>query len=207
MLIATAAKILEIPLVFDAYQWAVRSPDSHRRFIDDYVRPLPGERILDVGCGTGACRRVLPADVDYLGIDINAAYISHARLAHAGRGNFQVADATGEGFQPDGRFDRAFASGVLHHLPDPEVTALIRNVLGKLRPGGTFTTIDPCFVDGQHPFARFLARHDRGRYVRHADRWVALIAPLGTAAFTIVHDMLRVPYSQVITQITAPEEL
>jgi SAM-dependent methyltransferase len=37
---------------------------------------------------------------------------------------------------PDGHFDLIFSLGVLHHLPDTE--GAIRNLIGKLNPGGTF---------------------------------------------------------------------
>jgi SAM-dependent methyltransferase len=37
---------------------------------------------------------------------------------------------------PDGHFDLIFSLGVLHHLPDTE--GAIRNLVGKLSPGGTF---------------------------------------------------------------------
>jgi SAM-dependent methyltransferase len=49
--------------------------------------------VLDVGCGPGT-NSAFFARQRYVGLDINPAYIEHARHEHAGE--FLVADATGE---------------------------------------------------------------------------------------------------------------
>lgn len=201
MLMTAAKTVLAVPAVFNLYQWLVGAPDCHRRFLAEHVRPQRGERILDIGCGTGASLRFLPAGIDYVGIDISEAYIAHARRLHAGRGTFVAADATRVDFRLEGRFDRAFAFGVLHHLGDREASMLLGNVMAALAPKGSITTIDPCFVDGQHPVAHFLARHDRGGSVRRPEQLQSLFSAIGQPDIAVVHDMLRVPYSQVIARI------
>src|ERR1019366_8940748 len=43
----------------------------------------------------------------------------------------------------EGRFDVAIAIFFLHHLPDPELAALPRQVAQQLTPGGIFYSLDP----------------------------------------------------------------
>ena len=42
-----------------------------RRLVDEYVRPAPGTRLLDIGCGTGAILEHVPAGVAYHGFDLS----------------------------------------------------------------------------------------------------------------------------------------
>lgn len=45
-----------------------------------------------------------------------------------------------------------------------------------LEPGGSFLTGDPCYLDGQSRLERFVTSCDRGRFVRHAERYRELLA-------------------------------
>jgi len=54
MLMELAKKALASPGVFGTYQSLIGAPGCHRRFIHEMVRPIRGERILDIGCGVGA---------------------------------------------------------------------------------------------------------------------------------------------------------
>ncbi len=93
-----------------------------------------GERVLDVGCGTGflaaGIRRGRP-DVNVVGSDLSAGMLDRAR--HAGAWPLLQADATGLPVRA-GSFDLVVARGVLHHLPD--VTAALSEWRRVLRPGG-----------------------------------------------------------------------
>ena len=97
-------------------------------------RLAPGERVLDVGCGTGflaaGIRRARP-HVDVLGSDLSAGMLSRARAA--GAEPLVQADATRLPVR-DGSLDLVVARGVLHHLPD--VTAALAEWRRALRPGG-----------------------------------------------------------------------
>ena len=55
---------------------------------------------------------------------------------------------------PDG-FDVAYSSYALHHLGPPEKTALIRDVLSLLRPGGWFVNADIIVAEAPEVEARF----------------------------------------------------
>ena len=201
MLMELAKKALASPVVFDTYQSLVGAPECHRRFIHDMVTPVPGERVLDVGCGVGASLRYIPASIDYLGIDISEAYISKAKADYGHRGTFICADITTLDAGVLGTFDRAFCFGVLHHLSDAMVAQAVRFVRRVVKPGGIFVSIDPCRVPGQRAVARLIIDHDRGEYIRDPGGFQRIVSDLGQVHTKIYSDLLRIPYTQIVMRV------
>ena len=64
-----ANKLLASPAAYDFSQWLVGARHCHARFMSEMVRPVFGERVLDIGCGVGACLTDVPDGVEYVGID------------------------------------------------------------------------------------------------------------------------------------------
>lgn len=46
------------------------------------ARLKPGDRVLDMGCGSGRLYRGIPAQVDYVGLDISLGMLREAALEH-----------------------------------------------------------------------------------------------------------------------------
>ena len=97
----------------------------------------PGERVLDVGCGTGSLRSTLaarPEPAAIIGIDIAAPYVAYAAARSADpRLSFATGDAVALDF-PDASFDRCFSLLALNFMSDPiRALAAMRRVT---RPGG-----------------------------------------------------------------------
>lgn len=107
----------------------------------DLLAPRPGERILDVGCGSGPTTvrlaELVGPDGSVVGVDISAAMIeaARARAAASGLGNVElrVADAQVDDLG-DATFDAAFSRFGVMFFADPP--AAFANVLRALRPGG-----------------------------------------------------------------------
>jgi SAM-dependent methyltransferase len=97
-----------------------------------------GERVLDVGCGTGNlcfCLAQNPAIGMIRGVDFLPVYIEHAkRLNRDPRIEFQVGDACALPFA-DASFDHALSMLVLQFIPRAEVA--VREMRRVTRPGGT----------------------------------------------------------------------
>jgi SAM-dependent methyltransferase len=98
----------------------------------------PGERVLDVGCGTGSLTFLLAARPDLeaiCGIDYAPPYIEHAARRNTDpRVSFRVGDAGALPF-PDASFDRVLSLLMLHFVAQPErAVAEMRRVA---RPGAT----------------------------------------------------------------------
>lgn len=86
----------------------------------DFTGTADGERVLDVGCGTGHLAATIaavssPAEVH--AVDLSPAYIEHATKRYPDpRLVFRVADACALDF-PDASFDRVLSLLLLHFVP------------------------------------------------------------------------------------------
>lgn len=114
----------------------------------DLFALMPGERVLDVGCGSGVvtrdlARRVAPTGCA-VGLDLSPALLTVAGELAAAAGladvvEWREGDARALPFD-DGAFDAAIAVTTLCHIPDGEraVPELVRVV----RPGGRIGVFD-----------------------------------------------------------------
>jgi ubiquinone/menaquinone biosynthesis C-methylase UbiE len=127
-----------------------------------------GQRVLDVGCGTGNLLLTLGRSqpgVELAGLDPDARMLTRAQRK-ASRARVVVAWQRGFAQElpyPDGCIDRVFSSMMLHHL-DPETKkALLAEVRRVLRPDGMFVLADVDghgAIHGHDPMSRRMARSD-----------------------------------------------
>jgi SAM-dependent methyltransferase len=103
----------------------------------DFVGIADGERLLDVGCGTGSLTftaAALTRRSEIVGIDRSTSFIEYARSqANDPRLTFEIGDALGLPYA-DGSFDRCLCLLVIQLIPD------VRRALSEMRrvtkPGG-----------------------------------------------------------------------
>ena len=124
--------------------------------------PRPGERVLDVGCGTGEVLfRVAPAvghTGHVTGIDLAPAMVARSRATSTGLHNVTVetGDAQAPAY-PDGSFDLITSGLVLFFLPDPPAALAAYRKL--LKPSGRLAVSSFARHDPRYPQAlRILAR-------------------------------------------------
>jgi trans-aconitate methyltransferase len=124
-------------------QWDPRQYDAKHAFVYekakglvDLLKPLHGERILDLGCGTG----VLTAEIasrgaEILGIDRSEEMVAQAKSKFPAL-KFEVMDATQLNF--DSEFNAVFSNAVLHWIPEAE--KVVSGIARALKPGGRFVS-------------------------------------------------------------------
>ena len=115
---------------------AVRSASEARR-LAAIVRLLdlrPGDRVVDVGCGSGWLSQLCAERGAWVvAADIAPAGVAAARRRYPSIGRYTVADVYHLPLRP-GRFDVAVLSEVIEHLED--LDAALAQVRALLRPGG-----------------------------------------------------------------------
>jgi trans-aconitate methyltransferase len=98
------------------------------------LAPKAGERILDLGCGTGhLAAEIASKGAEVIGIDRSPEMISEARGQFTEL-KFEVADARQMQFER--QFDAVFSNAVLHWIVEPKL--VVRAVARALVPGGRF---------------------------------------------------------------------
>lgn len=128
--------------VYDALFGPILQPG--RRAVIEALGCKPGERVLEVGVGTGLSLTMYPPWVRITGIDVSREMLARARRRVEREGLQNVEgllemDAEHMSF-PDGSFDRVVAMYVVSVVQHPErVMAELRRVC---RPGGEILVVN-----------------------------------------------------------------
>jgi SAM-dependent methyltransferase len=187
--------ILSSPFVYQAFQTMMGFRSARQRVVRDYIRPFPGIRILDLGCGPAEILDSLPTDVVYVGYDLSADYIAAAQKKFGGRGTFHCRPLEHAEVAELEPFDLVMGIGVLHHLDDATARQFMAVAKGALKTDGRIYTLDPCLAHGQNPIARFLIGRDRGQHVRNAEGYLCLPAGLDLQVTGNVTHQPWIPYT------------
>jgi trans-aconitate methyltransferase len=100
----------------------------------DLLNPQPGDRILDLGCGTGhLTNAIFERGAEVVGLDASPDMLAQARQNYP-KLRFLLADAAS--FTVDRPFDAVFSNAALHWVRDAE--GAVRSVAAALVPGGRF---------------------------------------------------------------------
>jgi SAM-dependent methyltransferase len=165
--------ILSHPLIYSAFQSLMGAHKSRLKFVENYVKPYPGMKVLDVGCGPADILAYLP-NVEYWGYDISDAYITKAKIRFGERGQFNCKQLKVEDIAVLPKFDVVLALGLLHHLDDVVADGVMQLGYEALKTGVRLLTIDPCLDPSQNFIARLLVRNDRGQNVRDKNGYQSL---------------------------------
>ena len=120
--------------------------ELHERLIEQ-AAVEPGQRVLEVGCGTGSLtlrgKRAQPA-AEFVGLDPDPRALARARRKAEKRG---LAVRFDRGFaqtlpNENASFDRVLSSLMLHHLETGAKRAMLEQIGRVLRPGGTLHLLD-----------------------------------------------------------------
>lgn len=191
--------LLSSSSVYNFFQRMIGSDATRRQVITRFIHPRPGDRVLDIGCGTGEWYPLL-GPVDYIGFDAYSPYIETARNRYPS-GNFMCARVEAGAPQFGGQCDIVIAIGVLHHLSNHDSSSLIEIAADSLKPGGRLITLDPCFDVSQGFASRWIIGCDRGKNVRTLTGYQELAkSHFRKIAPTLWLNPLRIPYTYCILE-------
>lgn len=177
----------ERPAFYDAIQsdWPY---DRDLRFVLDAFdnQDVTGDRVLDIGCGTGehTCRLV-ERGYEVMAIDQHRAMLDRART----KCDADFRQVTLPDLSLDVRFDAAIAiRGVVNHLPPDALSPSLSAIAASLGSGGVLVFDNaPLPPNGNHP-ALAVGTTDRGDYGRIAHHVPTGDGRLEWRAITFVPD-------------------
>lgn len=125
-------------------RWDAALYDSRLGFVSgfgenlvDVLEPKPGERILDIGCGSGdLAARIAETGATVIGIDASPEMIAAARDKYGDRKEIEFHVAGAESFSIGEQVDAAFSNAALHWVKDARGAAA--SIWSAVRPGGRF---------------------------------------------------------------------
>lgn len=133
-----------------ALELLTRGPIWRPRLLDQ-VAPRPGERILDLGCGTGTLTVMVQqacAEADIIGLDIDRGALRIARRKATSAGihiSFRHGRADDQSIVPMfhfASFDKIVSSLFFHHLTRDQKLCSLRRARDLLRAGGEIHVAD-----------------------------------------------------------------
>jgi len=159
----------------DFFDWAL-GPGRRRAVAQLGVKP--GDRVLEVGVGTGLSLPLYPAGCEVVGIDISEPMLDRARTRLDGLAGADVRlmrmDARAVKF-PDAYFDKVLAPYVISVVSDPH--AVLAEMVRICRPGGTIIVVNH-FISGWRSLAPF------ERWVTSLSMWVGFRLDVPVATVT-----------------------
>jgi ubiquinone/menaquinone biosynthesis C-methylase UbiE len=140
-----------------------------------------GQRVLDVGCGTGNLLRAIGKrypDIELVGLDPDPRMLARTgrKARRAGLDPRLDRGFAQELPYADGSFDRVFSSLMLHHLETAAKDTLLAEVRRVLRPDGLLVLAD-AVLDARH--------HRRMRGHLHDNVGDAVAQRIAAAGFTV----------------------
>jgi trans-aconitate methyltransferase len=109
---------------------------DHGDALVDLLDPRPGERVVDLGCGTGhLTARIAARGAAVTGLDADPGMLARARAEHP---DLVLVEADVRSFALAEPADALFSNATLHWVPEPDQPTMLHAARAGLRRGGRF---------------------------------------------------------------------
>jgi phosphatidylethanolamine/phosphatidyl-N-methylethanolamine N-methyltransferase len=140
----------------------------------------PGDRVLDMGIGTGASLQYYPLDRGHIyGIDLSAGMLQHCmdRLRHQGRTNATILQGNALDLPfGENTFDHVFISHVISVVSDP--CQLVREAQRVAKPNARIVVLNHF--------------QSTNRFIALVEKWLCpLCTKLGWRSDLLLQDLIR----------------
>lgn len=174
--------LLSKGLFYQLVQFVFSERRSKELILKEFIEPVGnGCNVLDIGCGPGNLAHFLPADINYIGFDVNSEYIQRAQVSFKENGNITFICSPTEQMVnnsklPDNSVDVAIIHGVFHHVSDSVALEMLELAKAKLKKGGRMVVLEPVWYKGQSPFRKWVMTLDRGKNIKTEEAWSAFFS-------------------------------
>ncbi len=196
--------LLEIAWIYDLFQNLVGGKRARKWIAQNIWKCNRGEKVVDIGCGTGDILNYLPDDIEYVGFDKNETYIQYARKKFGNRGKFLVGTPGDYLKSIDNELNMAdlvLCNYILHHLNANEVLDVFKLSKNIMAPKGRLVCIEPTFLIKQSKISKWLLSQDRGQFIRSEQVWKEITGKVfDTFSTSVVTGLIRIPYIHIIIE-------
>ncbi len=150
---------------------------SHKSFavfkdlIHKNVIIKPSDKILDIGCGTGAFSPLFKPG-NYTGIEISPKKVTYCQQKFPDYTFLQMSGTQLE--FPDNSFDLILVLGVFHHIHDTNATKMLAEIKRALKPRGTVLVIEPTLSPTSSRLNWYMQFIDKGKFIRYNEQYLDL---------------------------------
>lgn len=162
----------------DTHWWFLGKRSLAKRYLDLYCNLDKGQRILDVGCGTGGMQELLRDYGDVSGVDLNLDALRYAKKKCGGNANLCLSTAISLPFK-DESFSLITAFDLLYHRGILDDEKALREFYRVSRKGGYLLITDSAFDFLRSP-------HDRATHARHRYTKREMAEKVSRAGFSVM---------------------
>lgn len=177
------------------------------RMIRKFSAPRAGDRVLDVGCGSGVVADVLASmGAETLAVDGNPAAIAYAKRTFR-RPNLEFRQCLVDELDTAANsIDRVYCFELVEHIYEHQVRRLLGTLHGLTRPGGTLTLSTPNFrgmwpvVEKTLDVLKLVPQLDGDQHVTHftRDRLRAVLEESGWRVQTLRTFSTFAPFASML---------
>jgi len=195
--------LLSQPTIYDTFQSAVGAKQHRNHFISFITCQNEFTSVLDLGCGTGFLLSKLVNVQNYVGVDSSQEYLNAAsKIQTSTKTQFILGDLGSTDWCNQVGFSEpqlVLGMGIFHHLSDFSIRNVLSFLCKSLPKNSLLVSLDPTIDSETSKAATWIAKNDRGRYIRSKSELDKLFSDyFESVNFTKLKKQIRIPTDVII---------